>query len=120
MGLELSRTYEFHYRKRYGLAPNDPLFLEATFEECVIDWWAHRHAEDPELHKKATSEEHSAELDAMEAEANQRMAEALSRRLGRHVPADPESLMRATEEAAKAAEAAAKADTEEVFSWRGR
>ena len=81
------------------MAPNDPLFLETTFDDCVVDYWAHRHAEDPELRNRQTTQEFSDELDDMEAEVNARMAEQLAARLGREVEADGAALIEATQRA---------------------
>lgn len=49
-GKELSQTVGFQFRRRYGLPPTDPRYLDATEEEMVADVWAHRFADNPKLH----------------------------------------------------------------------
>lgn len=43
----LHDTVEFWFRRKYNLTPHDPRFLEATAEEMLTDYWAHRFADDP-------------------------------------------------------------------------
>jgi hypothetical protein len=43
--MELARSYEFWYRKKYNLTPTDPRFLETTAEQIEAEWWAY-HYED--------------------------------------------------------------------------
>ena len=91
----MSQTYEFHYRHRYKLAPNDPLFLDATFEDCIIDYWAHRHWEDPELRTRGTTQDWNKLLDEMEAQLTKEAAERLSHALDKDVEATPEAVLAA-------------------------
>lgn len=67
----MSQTVEFQFRRRYGLPPNDPRFLDCTREEILTDWWAHQHVDDPGLRNEVAmdDEDFQAELAAMEAEA---------------------------------------------------
>lgn len=64
----MADTYEFRFRRRYGLPPTDPRFLAATFEEIVIDYWAHAHMDDPKLRDEAITDDFDEQLAAMEAE----------------------------------------------------
>jgi hypothetical protein len=56
-GLELSKRVEFDFRRRYNLPPNDPRFLELTFEDILTDWWAHRYTDDPKLAEEVVDED---------------------------------------------------------------
>lgn len=62
---------EFQWRRRYGLPPTDPRFLQATREEILVDWWAHQHADDPELYNEVRMDDadFQREAEAMLAEA---------------------------------------------------
>lgn len=51
-GDQLSQTYEFAFRRRYGLPPTDPRYLNATVEEIVVDWHANRFWDDPKLRQE--------------------------------------------------------------------
>lgn len=46
-GLERSKSLEFWYRRKYGLTSHDPLFLEATRDEMLADYYAHLYTDDP-------------------------------------------------------------------------
>jgi hypothetical protein len=37
----------FWFRKKYGLPPTDPRFLEATPEQIEEDFWAHHYYDNP-------------------------------------------------------------------------
>jgi hypothetical protein len=74
-GLALSETLEFAYRRRYNLPPTDPRFLDATVEEMVLDYWAHRHFEDPKLKDEIVAEGFDEDAAEMEAEALAKEAE---------------------------------------------
>lgn len=67
----MAGTVEFQFRRRYGLPPTDPRFLDATREEILVDWWAHAHTDDPGLRNAVAmdEEDYQAELAEMEAEA---------------------------------------------------
>ena len=39
------------------LTTNDPRFLEATFEEMLTDWWAHKYFDDPKLAEEVVDED---------------------------------------------------------------
>ena len=69
LGLEQSGTIEFAFRRRYNLPPRHPDFLRLTPEEIIVDYWAHRHAEDPELRNEACDPDFEATLAEMEAAA---------------------------------------------------
>jgi hypothetical protein len=70
----MADTYEFRFRRRYGLPPTDPRFLDATYEEIVTDFWAHAHMDDPKLRKEQITDNFEEERDAMEAEIMARIA----------------------------------------------
>lgn len=38
-------SYEFAFRKRYGLPPTDPRYLSATRDLMIEDYWLHFYAE---------------------------------------------------------------------------
>ena len=67
----MAGTVEFQFRRRYGLPPTDPRFLDATREEILVDWWAHQHTDDPGLRNEVAMDEEDfqAELAEMEAAA---------------------------------------------------
>lgn len=44
----LQRTVEFWFRRKYGLTVNDPMFLAATVEDMLTDYWAHTFVDDPQ------------------------------------------------------------------------
>lgn len=66
MGLELSETVEFAFRRRYRLAPTDPRFLNSTHDDMLVDYWAWRHVEDPKLREEAIDPDFDEEVAAME------------------------------------------------------
>lgn len=70
-GLARADTLEFRFRRRYGLPPTDPRFLDATPEDIVIDFWAHCYLDDPKLRSELTTDDFDAEADAMEREAEE-------------------------------------------------
>lgn len=43
----MAETLEFWFRRKYSLTRTDPRFLDATLEDMLEDYWAHRVAEDP-------------------------------------------------------------------------
>lgn len=65
----MERTVEFQFRRRYSLPPTDSRFLDAAREEIMVDWWAHRFADDPSLRNEVVMdpEDFEAELAEMEA-----------------------------------------------------
>lgn len=75
-GLALSDTIEFAFRHRYNLPPTDPRFLDATIEMMVVDYWAHRHWEDPKLRDElVVAEGYDEDVEEMEREAMAKEAE---------------------------------------------
>ena len=42
-------TYEFAYRRRYGLAPNAKDLAGVTLQTMIDDYWCHRLADDQRL-----------------------------------------------------------------------
>jgi hypothetical protein len=46
-GYTLARTLEFQFRRRYNLPPTDPRFLDATYEDILLDDRAHYFAQNP-------------------------------------------------------------------------
>ena len=68
----MSETIAFAFRRRYGLPPTDPRFLAATEEEMVLDYWAHRHWDDPKLREEVVNPDFEADLAAFEAEPGTR------------------------------------------------
>lgn len=67
--MQLSQTAEFEFRRRYLLAPTDPRFLDCTPEEILVDVWAHRHVDDPNLRNEVISTHFDQDLADMEEEA---------------------------------------------------
>jgi hypothetical protein len=65
----MTQTLAFAFRRRYNLPPTDPRFLDATTEEMVLDYWAHRHADDPNLRNEIIAEGYDDDLEAMMAES---------------------------------------------------
>jgi hypothetical protein len=47
--VENSKSIEFWYRRKYNLAPTDPIFLDATIEQMLDDFYAWRAYENPNL-----------------------------------------------------------------------
>ncbi|CAH2606339.1 conserved protein of unknown function (plasmid) [Rhodovastum atsumiense] len=67
-GFELADRMDFHVRRRYGLPPTDPRFLDMTVEDIVLDYWAHAVTDNPKLrdeHINPDFEQEMAELEAM-------------------------------------------------------
>lgn len=46
-GRDQATTYAFWFRRKYGLTPNDPLFLGLTPREIEAEYWAHHFFENP-------------------------------------------------------------------------
>lgn len=59
---------QFAFRRRYSLPPTDPRFLDATDEEIVLDYWAHRLWDNPKVREEAYNPDFEADLAAMDAE----------------------------------------------------
>lgn len=57
---------EFAFRRRYGLPPTDPRFLDAGLDEMLVDWWAHRFTDDPKLRDEVVNADFEADVEAME------------------------------------------------------
>ncbi|HHA3594134.1 TPA: hypothetical protein ACODIZ_003661 [Salmonella enterica subsp. enterica serovar Newport] len=53
------------YRRTFRLTANDPLFLNTTLEERLIDYWAWQYAENPKL--LDTIEDEGFDLEAIQA-----------------------------------------------------
>ncbi len=53
----MSESLAFLYRQRYRLPPTDPRFLDATFEDMLIDEWACRYHEDPKAADEVVDDE---------------------------------------------------------------
>lgn len=68
-GIELSETVEFAFRRRYALPPTDARFLDASFAEILIDFWAHAATDDPKVKSEVVTEDFEAEMAALEAAA---------------------------------------------------
>ncbi|MDR3515188.1 MAG: hypothetical protein P4M00_05185 [Azospirillaceae bacterium] len=69
LGLDLSETIAFAFRRRYNLPPNDPRFLSLTIEDIAVDYWAHRFWDDPELRSEIVDPDFAAALAEAEAAA---------------------------------------------------
>lgn len=69
----MAGTLGFWFRRQYRLAPTDPRFLDASLDVMAADYWAWRHAEDPNLGDEIVDEEFDveAELAAADAEVEQ-------------------------------------------------
>lgn len=65
--MQLSETVDFEFRRRYGLSPHDPRYLDATLEDVVVDTWAHRFVEHPEMRNEDVNEDFDADLAAFDA-----------------------------------------------------
>jgi hypothetical protein len=63
----MAETVAFAFRRRYSLPPDDPRFLDATPEAILIDYWAHRHIDDPKLREEIEDEDFDAQLAADDA-----------------------------------------------------
>jgi hypothetical protein len=59
----------FAFRRRYGLPPTDPRFLDATSEDIALDYWAHRLWDDPQLATEIRDPDFDAEVAEMERQA---------------------------------------------------
>lgn len=64
--MSLSETVEFAFRRRYLLPPTDPRFLDATPEDLLLDYWAHRFWDDPDLRNELVNPDFEAELAELE------------------------------------------------------
>lgn len=60
-----------------------------------MDYWAHKHVDEPELRKQVEKSDWEKELAAAEAEAVKAAADRLSHALGRDVEATPDAVLRA-------------------------
>lgn len=90
LGLALSQTIEFVFRRRYNLPPTDPRFLDATIEDMVNDYWAHRHTDDPALRNEVIAEGFEEDAEEMLAESVAKETAALEteRRAIEAIPED--------------------------------
>lgn len=75
----MADTYEFRFRRRYNLPPTDVRYLSATFEEIVLDFWAHAHLDDPKLRNELVTDDFESQMAAMEAEIAEEEAAAAER-----------------------------------------
>lgn len=75
-GLELAETIAFAFRRRYGLPPTDSRYLDATEEEMALDYWAHRHWDDPKLRDEAVNPDFDDDFAALEAASAEQPARA--------------------------------------------
>ena len=48
-GKAASKTYEFWFRKKYGLPPTDDRFLDATLHQMQVEYWAYQYDANPNL-----------------------------------------------------------------------
>lgn len=69
LGLQLSQTIGFAFRRRYNLPPTDPRWLNATLEDVYLDVWAHAHIDDPNLKNEVVADGYDEDLAEMEAAA---------------------------------------------------
>ena len=65
----MADTPEFHFRRRYNLAPHDPRFLECNIEEILVDIWAHRFHDHPRERETVVTANFDEEFEALEAQA---------------------------------------------------
>jgi hypothetical protein len=70
LGLALSETLEFQFRRKYLLPPNDPRFLEMSPEDMLVDMWAHTYADNPKLREQDVSEGFDEAVAALEGGAD--------------------------------------------------
>ena len=75
----MAGTLEFQFRRRYSLPPADPRFLSATRAEMLVDYWAHQHADDPNVREPDVTEDFEDELAAFEREQEEAEAAAAAR-----------------------------------------
>jgi hypothetical protein len=43
----MATSLEFWFRKKYGLPPTDPRFLDASLDDMEADFWAHSYSDRP-------------------------------------------------------------------------
>ena len=75
-GRHRSETIEFAWRRRYGLPSTDPRYLDATYDEILIDYWAHAFTDDPKLKDDLVTDDFAAEMAEFEAESAAEIAAA--------------------------------------------
>ena len=56
---------EFAFRRRYSLPPTDPRYLNATVTDILVDYWAHRYVDDPEIQAPVQTDGYEDEARAM-------------------------------------------------------
>ncbi len=78
LGLRLSGTIEFAFRRRYNLPPDDPRFLDCSVADIIVDYWAHRHADDPALRNAVVTDDWDAEEAALD-EVDRLLGEEMDR-----------------------------------------
>jgi hypothetical protein len=43
----MATSLEFWYRRKFNLAPTDPRYLDATYEQIEAEYWAHVYFDKP-------------------------------------------------------------------------
>ena len=57
----MADSLAFLFRQRYRLPPTDSRFLDATFEDMLVDEWACRYHEDPKAADEIVDDEFDVE-----------------------------------------------------------
>lgn len=65
---EEASTIRFWFRRKYGLPPTDPRYLDMTELAMSVDYWAHYYYEKPEDEWEGGTDNFDEELAAMDAE----------------------------------------------------
>ena len=66
-GKLMAQTMAFAFRRRYLIPPTDERFLNATEEDIAVDFWAHKHWDDPKLGDEFSDPDFEAAVAAEEA-----------------------------------------------------
>lgn len=67
---------DFHVRRRYGMPPTDPRYLDMTIEQIVVDYWAHAVTDNPKLRNEIENPDFEADMAELEAEIEAELAAA--------------------------------------------
>ena len=51
------KSYQFWYRKTYNLTSTDPRYLDATLDEMMADYFAHRFFDDPKAAEEVVDDD---------------------------------------------------------------
>ncbi len=65
--VEIAKTARFWFRKKYGLPPTDPRYLDMTDQAMLTEYWAHYYYDKPESEYEGGTDNYDDELAAMDA-----------------------------------------------------